>query len=365
MADVGAERLGARLMDEVEECGLGELLASLRTLVVPGEQSIVFNIPELDALLSPPPPAPIQIPHHRSDDDTWNPVHEPRTDPPPMAKKSTTSIIELVSPPHAYHPSPAGKTALIHLLTTHAILPSTLSNIPLHGLTSSIILLDPLHHFSTSFLATTLFSHITACFTAAGHDATTPAAKQEIIACAKHAMRHVHVLRPSSWDSMLATLRSLESHLFDRRRHDSMDRRVHALVVDDVDAFLAYLRTAPGPDALSAASVQLTRLLVALASTFSCAVVMAGRSATAAGFRPGVPLGWPAHVRFTRLAVRRVEVVPFAPGMSVEEAEAERGQRGEVVSRGRVEVWRVGGGAEKDGVVMKIGRGAVVEREEG
>lgn len=60
----------------------------------------------------------------------------------------------------------------------------------------------------------------------------------------------------------------------------------------------------------------------------------------------------------------------FALGMSVVEAEGERGQRREVVARGRFEVRRVGGGigqgqGQGEGFVFSVGEGGVmVEREE-
>lgn len=52
----------------------------------------------------------------------------------------------------------------------------------------------------------------------------------------------------------------------------------------------------------------------------------------------------------------------------MQEAEAERAQRWEVVGRGRFEVWRVGsGGREGGGFVFRVrdGDGVRVEREEG
>lgn len=273
-----------------------------------------------------------------------------------------------MSPPHAHHPSPPGKTALLYLLTIHAILPSTLSSVPLSGLTSSIIIFDPLHHFSVSFLATTLLAHIASSFTAAGKDATSSTARREILPCVKQALNHVHIFRPASWDALLATLRSLETYLFDTQKHSSTHRPVHALVLDDVDAFLPVLRTASsaaGGNAIATASAQLTRLLDTLSTTLSCAVLTTSHSTTHSSFRPPLPLRWPANMQITRLAVRRVEVVKFAPGMSVDEAEAEREQRGEVVGRGRVEVRRVGSGGEGEGVVIRVGQSVSVERDGG
>jgi hypothetical protein len=50
-------------------------------------------------------------------------------------------------------------------------------------------------------------------------------------------------------------------------------------------------------------------------------------------------------VPLTRLALRRVDVRPFAAGLSIDEAEAEREKRWEVASRARFECWKVGLGA--------------------
>lgn len=154
-----------------------------------------------------------------------------------------------------------------------------------------------------------------------------------------------------------------------------MQRQIHALVLEDVDASLPGLRagfadgsaSGSGYEKVAAASAQLGSLLAQLGIVLDCAVVTTARSATPNAFRPGFALRWPvATTRLTRLAVRRVEVVPFAPGMSVEEAEREREQRGEVVRRGRVEVWRVGGAGqgETGGCVVRVGRGVHIERDE-
>lgn len=73
----------------------------------------------------------------------------------------------------------------------------------------------------------------------------------------------------------------------------------------------------------------------------------------------------------TRLAVRRVEVLKFAPEISVEQAEGEKGQRWEVVKRGRFECWKVGagiGGRDREGAgfVFRVGdAGIEVERDGG
>ncbi|KAF1972039.1 hypothetical protein BU23DRAFT_581235 [Bimuria novae-zelandiae CBS 107.79] len=310
MADAGgAERLGARLLGEVEECALSE-----------------------------------------------RGIH----------------VLELVSPPCTHHPSPAGKTSLLHLIITHAILPASLSCVPLSSQNAAVILFDPLHRFSVPFLARTLFAHLTSALTTAGQDLTSPTLKNEVTHCVKTALAHVHIFRPSSWAALLATLRSLETYLFDGTRHTSSHRAIRSLVLDDIDAFIPSIRSTSsaipsgaGANPLTAASTQLTFHVEKLATLLSCAVVTTSRSPSANAFHALLPMSWPAGMQVTRVAVRRVEVLKFAPWVSVEEAEGERGQRWEVVSRGRFEAWKVGVGREGEGFVFRVGDGVRIEREGG
>jgi hypothetical protein len=67
-----------------------------------------------------------------------------------------------------------------------------------------------------------------------------------------------------------------------------------------------------------------------------------------------------------RLAARRVEVLKFAPAICVAEAEVERVQRWDVVSKGRFECWKIGMGIrDGEGFVFRVGkRGVEIERDE-
>lgn len=67
-------------------------------------------------------------------------------------------------------------------------------------------------------------------------------------------------------------------------------------------------------------------------------------------------------MQVTRLAVRRVEVLKFAPAISAEEAEVERKQRWGVISKGRFECWKVG--KDGKGFVFRVSEeGVEIERE--
>ncbi|CAO2653324.1 Nn.00g027350.m01.CDS01 [Neocucurbitaria sp. VM-36] len=379
--DVGAKKLGEKLLMEVEVEDLSEVFTSVRELDLRNNgsendqttlQTPVFGIPELDALL-------------------------PGTSKP---------IIELISAPGAHHPSGAGKTSLLYLIITHAISPFLFSSsVKLGGQDAAVIVLDPMNHFSVSRLADVMLSFLTSRVQAAGiKTVDNDNMKAEMKSLIKHCMQHVHIFRPQSWPSLLATLRALPDYLLDgKARHKSMHRRVHSVILDDVDAFAWSIRnssssssaaptttttTSTRANPLSTASTHLTNTLQKLSALFSNATILTSYSTSSSSpsysspappFRPVFPTSWPQRppgaragdaaihsAPVTRLAVRRVEVLKFAPAISVEEAEAERQQRWEVVSRGRFECWKVGVGVgDGEGFVFRVGRRGVVLEERG
>jgi hypothetical protein len=280
---------------------------------------------------------------------------------------SIPPVLELVSPPAAHHPSGAGKTSLLYLIIAHAILPSTFSSIPLSGQNTAIILFDPLHHFSVPRLAQVMLNIIVTAFSGASKDINNPDVKSLIAT----SLLHVHIFRPQSWSSLLTTLKSLPEYLFDSTRHKSIHRHVHSVILEDIDAFVWSIRnstsasTLNSKSSLTAASAMLTSSLHSLTTTFSAGIVTTSLSTTPNSFRPAIPMSWPKRMNTTRLAVRRVEVLKFAPALSVEEAEAERGQRWDVVCRGRFEVRKVGVGVrDGEGFVFRVkDKGVEMERE--
>jgi hypothetical protein len=306
----------------------------------------VFGIPELDALILSPSP----------------------------------TVLELVSAPSTHHPSGAGKTSLLYLSIAHAILPSSFnSTTDLNGHDAAVILLDPLHHFSVARLVSTMLSLLT--FKLDSPMSTLdPSIKASLLNLTARCLDHVHIFHPSSWDSLIATLQGLPDYLFDGTRHKSAHRRIHSLILEDIDAFTWSLRsahsTAANPAAtyinpLSSASKALTTELATLSTLLSCNTILTSPSISSTVFRPVLPTSWPNGMSVTRLAVRRVEVLKFAPEISVEQAEGEKGQRWEVVKRGRFECWKVGagiGGRDREGAgfVFRVrDAGTEVERDGG
>ncbi|KAF2729177.1 hypothetical protein EJ04DRAFT_528001 [Polyplosphaeria fusca] len=377
----GVQRFGERLVSEVEVETLSELFASLRESIDHEDLRSTFGIPELDALLAPTQPQPRPAPPQQQQQQPGNAASSEvpwRPDPPqtqtPREKPSQGGpILELISPPTTQHPSPSGKTSILTLLTTLSILPSTLTSTPLHGQSSTIILLDPLSHFSVPRLATAMTTHIHSCLHAS-HTPLTPPLRTAITSLVTRSLSHLHIFRPQSWSALLATLAELETYLLSpshAHKHKSQHRAVRALIVDDVDAFAWALRASASSseNPLANASARLTRHLVRLSRLLGCAVVVSARAVAMQGvYRAAMPVSWPKGVVVTRVAVRRVEVVRFAPGISVEEAGREAGERWEVVRRARFEVWRVGGRTEDGGegfVFWVNDRGVGVERAGG
>jgi hypothetical protein len=313
----------------------------------------------------------------------WNPDPVAYSVPPPvqhtgLAKKQTANqggpILELVSPPSTHHLSSSGKTSLIYLVIALAVLPSTVSSIPVGGQNAAVVVFDPRSHFCVARLTEIMIYHIKQRLTDAGKDLKEDQTLvQELKSVIERSLVHVHIFRPQGWDSLIATLKELPDYLFDATRHKSMSRRIHSIVLDDVDAFYWNIRastTSSGPanaNPLTAASSRLTTHLLSLSKLLSCISILSSRSSSPSSFRPALPLSWPSDTQVTRLAVRRVEVLPFAPGISVEEAENERAQRWDVVQRGRFECWKVGAGVKDgEGFAFRVTpHGVEVEKDAG
>ncbi|KAF2020380.1 hypothetical protein BU24DRAFT_456464 [Aaosphaeria arxii CBS 175.79] len=447
-SNAGAERLGERLLGEVEVEGLSSLFASLRRIIEPDEERQYFGIPEIDALFPtppPPPPATREQPQNQShdadnsygdghgddDNDLWNPSSSPSnrpdqaqpnqpyisnqvTIPPPLPPPLTPSIpiLTIISSPSSHTPASSGKTSLLYLILSRALLPSSISlsihrpqpptTIPLYGQTRTILLFDPLSHLSIRHLSLTMTSEILTRILTHTHltlpalSTTVPDLHTAVRSTVKQSLTHLHVFHTQTFPSLLSTLDAVPAYLANGQRHRSMARRVHSVVVEDLDAYVVGIRGTAGT--VEDAGARLTRALVKAARELRCAVVvtsqspspLTSRTSSMGLLRLAIPLAWGSvarkgegvEVREVRVAVRRVEVLRFKPGICGEEAMAEKAKRWDVVKRGRLEVWKVGGsgsgsgmdagkgggagsGRDVESFVFRVGEsGAAIEREE-
>ncbi|KAF1934720.1 hypothetical protein EJ02DRAFT_302952, partial [Clathrospora elynae] len=232
--------------------------------------------------------------------------------------------LELVSPPPTHHPSGAGKTSLLYLTIAYAILPANFApSIVLEGQDAAVVLFDPLSHFSVARLAEVMLNLLISKIQGTGRD-LDEATKATMRSLVRRSLLHVHIFRPQSWGSLISALRSLPDYLFDQTRHKSMHRRIHSIILEDIDAFTWSIRSSPSSslastttsNLLSVASNNLTTQLTKLSTLFSCAKILTSHSMSPSAFRPVLPTSWPQGSAVTRLAIRRVEVLKFAPAIS-------------------------------------------------
>lgn len=203
-----------------------------------------------------------------------------------------------------------------------------------------------------------------------------------------NALRHVHIFRPQTLDSLIATVQSLPDYLFDFSQHQSSSRALELICIDSITAFYWQEKmaeeiakwdagseedqaTTPRPERQSGYAL-LAHELRGAQKQFDCPIIatswglkpVAGPQAQQrAGlgsrlqpsFTPLLPPAWQNFISL-RLGVGRAPVKKFAAGMSLEQAEKDKDAREKVVGERRfccwVDLWGVeggGSGARKGG----------------
>ncbi|KAJ9654810.1 hypothetical protein H2201_008935 [Coniosporium apollinis] len=356
---MSAENLGRRLLGEVHEESLDELLHSLRAFHNADTQ-LQIGIPPLDRLLHAFQHPTITAQHQHVSDRSSSPSHHSPAQLRARKHESKPPIVELTSTTPG-----SGKTHLLYLTTIHAILPVTHASIMLHGFSSAVIILDTDNRFNIPRLADILKAHVVACQQAQQKPALEDQDLENLI---QGCLKHVHVYRPQSTGSLLATLNAIPTYLFNAGAHHSSHRRLHSIILDSASAFYWPMRAeeelaklgrqlhepsdVDAPNAVLSTMTtpwtQLSRHLRRLQQMFDCAILFATVSLSPSpapsltpssrrdipSLRPALP-GPMAHLATLRLVLARAAVPPFAPGMAVQDALGERGKRQEVVQRGR------------------------------
>ncbi|KAK5133774.1 hypothetical protein LTR08_007424 [Meristemomyces frigidus] len=309
-----AEDLGKKLLTEIDELGLDEIFQTLR-LQEETTQSY-FRLPTLDRLL--------QV------------IAEVR---PTAAKlKPAAPTIELTS-----LASGGGKTHLIYYLTAVAVLPVSLG-----GKQACAVIIDA----DSSFSVPRLVQQLNNMSKRLHHREATETGTGEATMAL---LKHVHILRPQSLSSTVATLDNLPAYLFDESKHHSIDRRVAFVALDSAAAFY-WQHRADEDDATLLASTtptsvappkpsgyaQLATALRRASSSFACPIVLTSwhlgptppmahtQGADARSIRPSLPAPL-SQMPTLRLVVRRIPVRRFPVGISNEEALREAADRQKAV----------------------------------
>lgn len=248
-----ASDFGKRVLGEVSEESLDELLHDLRSLRPLGAaaynaSNCHLGIQELDELLQvfmPSPPAPVSVFHpespvshgqdagHGDDAGERNEVEtESRSPADPISALRVDEINPVVEV--SSFSSGAGKTQLFYYLTAVAILPAHYDGIQLGGRNAAIVFIDADGRFDADRLHAVAKGIIQRKLDANLRSETAESRVESLLLSALH---HVHVFRPQSSLSLLATLQCLDAYLLDLNRHFSSSRPLHAILLDSASAF--------------------------------------------------------------------------------------------------------------------------------
>lgn len=281
--------------------------------------------------------------------------------------------------------SAAGKTQLLYYLTASMILPRSYENVPIGGKEAAVIWIDTDDRFDAARLLVVARGVVhqarqTLDPDALNEDAGGPS-DEDMEAMLISSLQHVHVFRPQSSSAVLATLRFLDSYLYDLSAHNSASRPLSMLAIDSATTFfwqdrlrdeVARTEDIGRPRAeiekerelkqsfyLVDLYADLVQELKRLQGRFGCAVVYTttvttGRPANNNGsdpagpydrmpsrnpsLKPALPAPWGTFPIF-RLIVHRDTVRQFAPDASISDAQRDASMRQEVVNQGKFSAW--------------------------
>ncbi|MCJ1471436.1 hypothetical protein MMC13_000075 [Lambiella insularis] len=349
MADV----LGARLLSEVKEERLDEFLQSLRSLHDP-KPTKRLGLPAIDRLLdvfTHPPPT-----QQESHPQWGSPPLEQHAVPPRKARPSTIEFC-------ATAPC-SGKTQLLYHIASACLTPAAYGEATVGGKEAAVIWIDTDSRFDITRLHSVIRSQLSL------HALQSKSLQQDLDQVATAALQHLHVFRPQSSESLIATIRSIPDYLFAPNRHYSSARTLQACIISNISAFLYQDKldadvyspqTAEAANAVPQPSSgrftqryrDIVSALRALQSKLSCTVVTGNialsplqPSTFGSSVRPHLPAAWTAFCTL-KVNVVRQRIPKFAPAMSAEEARLEAAERliavRESAFNGWVDSWGIEG----------------------
>lgn len=323
-----------------------QLLQSLRELDNSSASTLAF--PPFDRLLNvfqyPPPPRQQQ--HYQTQ---WPAQQE---GPAPLPREKPLPVIEITDAAAC-----SGKTQLLHQIISLSLLPADHKDVLINGKGNAVVLLDLSGRFSILRLHHVMHSHISSV----SSTSALGMLESEISSLVSDSFTHLHIFRPQSSSSLLATLASLPSLLLSSPSiHFSANRPLGLLAINDLSAFLWQDRLDADEESRLPASnhaekanntlfLERYRNLISslrqIQQIFSCTIVatnwglapvtsVAGHPA----LRPHLPSLW-NNFCTVKVVVERDRVSKFGPGLSAEEAKREGVQRWEAVEKSGFSGW--------------------------
>ncbi|KAL8946530.1 MAG: hypothetical protein Q9222_007090, partial [Ikaeria aurantiellina] len=211
---MSAEELGSNLLREVKIEGLNDVLRIIRYAQEAQQPRIYTGNRQIDQLLDafiPPSTTSPALEQH----GTFETHHPP--------------VLELTGATPC-----SGKKQLLYHLVACLLLPATYEYIPLSGLNSAVVLYDLSHNFSLLRLRDNLANRIHSCTPSTSN----PFSNEATTSLIHDSLTHLHVFRPPSTLSLIATLSKTQSYLYTTTAHLSANRPLGALILNGLDAFL-------------------------------------------------------------------------------------------------------------------------------
>lgn len=213
-----------------------------------------------------------------------------------------------------------------------------------------MVVLDLDNRFSVFRLQQILSSHL--------RSLEVPLQEEDIASLIHVSLQHLHIFRPQSLPSLLATIESLSTYLFNTNSHFSANRAVGLVALNGLSAYLWQDRLNAEEAGLVDSTVEREKdetfvqkyrdLVAALRraqQTLECAIIATNWGLASVQYiaghpalRPHLPSIW-ANFCTLRLVVERNTVSKFGPGMSAEEAAKEGLQRQEAVDKSGFSCW--------------------------
>ena len=227
---------------------------------------------------------------------------------------------------------------------------------PLNGKGNAVVLLDLSGRFSVLRLHDVMHHYISSI-----GSTTVEFPEHEISSLVSDSFTHLHIFRPQSSSSLLATLTTLPSFLLSSpSKHYSASRRLGLLAISDLSAFLWQDRLVADEEtglpvsnhaerASNTLFLEGYRNLIAslrhIQHLFSCTIVATNWGlapvtsvARHPALRPHLPSLWNNFCTI-KVVVERDRVSKFGPGLSAEEAKREGLQRWQAVEKSGFSGW--------------------------
>jgi len=323
-----------------------QLLFSLRELE--GSTNVSLGFAPLDKLLDVFRDPPLTRQQQQLQHTQWSTQHQV----PSPAREKPLPVVEITGAAAC-----SGKTQLLYHLVSLALLPAEYNGLYKFGKGSAVVLFD----LSSKFSILRLYDVMQTLVSFICSITSSKLGEQDMSALISDSLTHLHIFRPQSFSSVLATLATLPAYLLAQpSTHFSTNRPLGLLALNDLSSFLWQDRQDADEEAGIPTNVHaekannsvllqryrtLVSILRDIQHRFSCTIVATNWGLSPATSKAGhralrrnLPSVW-NNFCTVNVVVERDRIRKFGPGMSIEEALKEGPHRWEAVAKSGFSAW--------------------------